>query len=1278
VKNRGLLIFFIIVCQQLYAAVNADVQKLGTFAKKNSRAFEENKGQVLGPDAAKVKFKYKPQSDITIFITNTSLIYQFEKWHFPLLSDSMNLIIKKGEDIEAMDQYMKDTRIETYRMDMELIGANPNPQVIVEDKSNDYINYYNHDALGVHFYQKITFKNIYHNIDWVIYTANHRQTNSLSSGEGRGEVKYDFIVHPGGNPYLIQWKTKWVEDLKLDKEGNLILKNLMGTIQENSPISFQGDKAIKSKFILQSNTISYVLDQYDTTQTLVIDPSIGWVTYYGGYVPSNSQSGSTTFNSTSIDKLGNVYGAGSSIDFPNISAGGHQNSNGGLIDAVLVKFDNDGFRLWATYYGGANGDRANSCICDKDNNVYIGGSTGSPSGISFNGFQNSRIGSGGGMLVKFNSQGIRQWGTYFGTTGTIISCLAYDPNDNIYGSGYKTIADVTTHNLTHNGQQSNYGGGVYDAFLFKFSIGGSRIWATYYGDTGADISHSCAADAYGNIYIVGRTSSGKNIAYNGHQNQLGGFGIRATYPGYMSNLWESFIAKFDKDGVRQWASYYGDTAFADWAWGCAVDKFNNVYMSGVTHSNRAIATPGSHCDFNNHTIKNYLVKFNPSGNRKWATYYGDNSTSADYFQNIYYEYSQPKCGVDDSNFVYLYGSLFDSAMTNIASNGFQNTYTGHRPENYFVKFDSMGIRQWGSYFGGIGDEFVPALGNNLSFDKRGNCFFSGITDSAAVYAPLISRNLAYKGFQSAYSETFLGKICNRLDSPSIVIAANRPNPICEGSGLNFTTAVGREGSFPVYEWKVNRQAVGTNKSSIYLTNLKNNDTVECRLQSSATCLYFDTVWSTKYIVQARKADTLVIRDTICELQTYWFDNKNLTASGTYIDTLMSSAGCDSFVFLHLFVKDTSRYVFSHITPCDPNASFMFNGLARTQSGTYSAKYLNIVGCDSTAVLNLTVRKPSTPFSFTRYICPGASYLFNGVPRTLANTYTQVLTNAQGCDSSVTLDLRVLNSPRLEQNPIPACAPFTFRGMTYTSSATVIDTIKSTVGNCDSVYLSNLIQLKPPATTIPDTNFIVCDSFRLNNRLFTNSFSFIDTFRTQGAVQCDSIYRKTNYIIRSTPQIGLKERDTFMRGSQVTLKPFSATNYLWSTGQTTKDISFKLTEDRQLYLIAWNEEPCRDTAYISLVAEDLAIVGMPTGFSPTGEHAENRTLRPNINGRLEYFHMMVFNRWGEKVYETFDTQPLGWNGIFKGELAPSGLYGYVMEYRTLGIIYHKSGEVMLVR
>jgi hypothetical protein len=104
---------------------------------------------------------------------------------------------------------------------------------------------------------------------------------------------------------------------------------------------------------------------------------------------------------------------------------------------------------------------------------------------------------------------------------------------------------------------------------------------------------------------------------------------------------------------------------------------------------------------------------------------------------------------------------------------------------------------------------------------------------------------------------------------------------------------------------------------------------------------------------------------------------------------------------------------------------MFNGLARTQSGTYSAKYLNTLGCDSTAVLNLTIRKP-TAFTIPQVtICPGNSYFFNGQPRTLEGTYTQILTNSVGCDSTVTLNLKVLTNPASIQNPLLGCYSFYF-------------------------------------------------------------------------------------------------------------------------------------------------------------------------------------------------------------------------------------------------------------
>ena len=630
----------------------------------------------------------------------------------------------------------------------------------------------------------------------------------------------------------------------------------------------------------------------------------------------------------------------------------------------------------------------------------------------------------------------------------------------------------------------------------------------------------------------------------------------------------------------------------------------------------------------------------------------------------------------------MYLAGLANSNSGIAYNGFKSTHGGGYWDIFLVKFNSAGARQWATYYGGSQIEHPQGL----SITNSGDIYISGVTYS--------SDSSAYNGFQNTHggqSDALLVKLKDSFCQPT---SDTIYDSLCFNTGIWFNGA-NRFNSGTYFDTLVNAKGCDSFLTLKLFIRPKVSNTINqfiCTGQSylfngilrTTSGTYFDTLMNNQGCdsfltlnLSVKSSDTLHVFDTICETQSYLFNNQTFFNSGIYRDTFMSSQGCDSFIFLHLYVKDSSYHLFSHITPCDPNASFMFNGLARTQSGTYSAKYLNAVNCDSTAVLNLTIRKPSS-FSFPRSLCPGDSFMFNGSPRTTTGTYVQTIINGNsvGCDSTVTLNLIVLTNPAPITNQVSGCSPFTYNGKTYMNSTTFLDTIKSVLG-CDSLYRTNIIQLKPPPITAPEVNIIVCDSIRINNRLYTTSFSFIDTFRTVGTV-CDSLYRKTNYTIRSTPQIGLKERDTFMRGSQVTLRSFSATNYLWSTGETTKNLSFKLTEDRQLYLIAWNEEPCRDTAYISLVAEDLAIVGMPTGFSPTGEHQENRTLRPNINGRLEYFHMMVFNRWGEKVYETFDTQPLGWNGIFKGEPAPKGLYGYVLEYRTLGVIYNKSGEVMLVR
>lgn len=1266
----------------IFAIVQPSLAQAKNYAKKTTWAFEENKGQVEGKDGKKVKYFYK-QGNLTMFLMKGRLAYQFEQWHYP--QDSVPEPGRRGwksdeEEYKAQEAYQKKIKRETYRMDIELLGANKNCEIITEGKSHDYIQYYNHNALDVHAYQKITYKNIYPNIDWVIYQSQGASSkllevskNSQLATSNSQLVKYDFIVHPGGDPSLIKLRTHWVEDLNIKPDGSLTLASSMGSITENPPISFQEGNEIATQFKREGNTLSFHLGAYDKSQTLVLDPSIAWSTYYGG---ANREH----FNSCVVDKFGDVYAAGLTEGTTLITTGAHQTTYGGFICSFIVKFSSEGKRLWATYYGG-NGNNfghihnnIKSLAIDTSNNLFLIGNTLATTNIATAGTYNqTKTSLVSSFLIKFNPNGIRQWGTYYDCA--LFRSIAIDKSSNIVcvghittnSSGVGPTAVGASHQSTHAGKG--------DGFITKFNQTGYPVWSSYYGGSREDKFMHCAMDKDENIYVVGDTKSENNISYNGFQNSKAN-GDKATaannYTGDSFNE-NHFLVKFNTNGVRQWATYYGDTNFiTPQYYAIDVDGEGNVYLGITTEPWKTTLLSN---DFPN-KAKGYfnnfialLSKFNTNGNRLWSRFCLD--TVAVQFPNS--EERVTGVLVVDSNQILVYGFTTQFSTLKTTGGGWQNSIIGGS-DGYIQAYDKNGYETWGSYLGGQGYDNLFHTG----LSKEGSMYLTGITDSSN--GQVSSTALGLKGFQNTFggnSDGFLTKICTRLDTPKIEISSNRGTSICGGGQVIFTATDTFEGDDPQYQWYKNESPIGSDTNVLIMAVIQDQDSFKCRLISSATCLYKDTVWSNTIVMKIKAADTLHIPDTMCELQSYRFNNQNIYTSGIYRDTFTSSQGCDSFVFLHLHVKDTSRYFFSHVTPCDPNASYTFNGLARTQSGTYSAKYLNAVGCDSTAILNLTVRKPSSPFSFTQYICPGSSYVFNGLPRTSQGTYTQTFTNSQGCDSAVSLDLRVLTNPRLETNTIPACAPFTFRGKTYTTSTTVIDTIKSIIGNCDSVFRTNLIQLKPPATKAPDTNIIVCDSIRINNKLYAASFHLIDTFRTQGSTQCDSLYRKTNYIIRYTPQIGLKERDTFMRGAQITLRPFSTKNYLWSTGETTQSISFKLTEDRQFYLIAWNEEPCRDTAYISLVAEDLAIVGMPTGFSPNGEHSENRTLKPNVNGRLEYLHLMIFNRWGEKVYETFDTNPLGWNGMYKGEPAPAGLYGYVMEYRSLGSIFTKSGEVMLV-
>jgi gliding motility-associated-like protein len=74
--------------------------------------------------------------------------------------------------------------------------------------------------------------------------------------------------------------------------------------------------------------------------------------------------------------------------------------------------------------------------------------------------------------------------------------------------------------------------------------------------------------------------------------------------------------------------------------------------------------------------------------------------------------------------------------------------------------------------------------------------------------------------------------------------------------------------------------------------------------------------------------------------------------------------------------------------------------------------------------------------------------------------------------------------------------------------------------------------------------------------------------------------------------------------------------------------------------------------------------IPTAFTPNNDGL-NDILRPTFMGKLLYCHFMIFNRGGQKVFDTKDCLA-GWNGKIQGAEQATGTYVYYLTYRFEGV------------
>ncbi|MBS1657823.1 MAG: T9SS type A sorting domain-containing protein [Bacteroidetes bacterium] len=675
--------------------------------------FIENKGQFLNQDK-------QPRTDLLYLFKRPGMKVQLMKNRISYEMYTMTADNRFSEaegapnfyDLDREDWPQPDWHCKSHRIDVEFIGANPNPEIVSEEMMPDYLNYY----LGytpvdgitrVRQYNKITYKNLYNKIDLVlIATPDQNPQRALA---------YDFVVHPGGDINDIRYRYHGGTKQTLHENGMLETETDLGSIQEYIPHSYlqneNGDKISSANvsFYFNKDEISFRAGNFDKSKSLVIDPYLVWATYCGG---DTSEEG----RGLATDSSGHVAIIGATASSNNIATdGAYDTEILGIGDIFLEKYDSLGARNWGTYYGGSSRDQARGVITDPDGNFYLGCHTDSPDGIATPDAWRPYFSGGIGddaVLAYFSSDGFRVWATYFGGTNEeIVRRLARTKDGEVYMVGY---TDSDTGVATPGTHQTVYGGGTADLFLAKWTADGQLIWATYVGGNSEDHGRSVSVDKWGNAYVNGSSASE-------------GLGTPGVSRPNIADKQDYLLAKLTADGQLAWFSYWGGK-FEDRGRGVFVNPTSTyVYFTGYTASDTGIATPGAYQDYYNfnygpnglyHDI--VAMKWTLDGQIVWGTYLGGQNDDRG-----------RSLTMATNNELLISGST-ESYDTMATPDAIQTTHVGAGGDMFLQIFDTTGYRLYGTFYGGDKDEDNLALA--VSYNKQ-NVYLIGTARSDNVATP---------------------------------------------------------------------------------------------------------------------------------------------------------------------------------------------------------------------------------------------------------------------------------------------------------------------------------------------------------------------------------------------------------------------------------------------------------------------------------------------------------------------------------------------------------------
>jgi len=165
-----------------------------------------------------------------------------------------------------------------------------------------------------------------------------------------------------------------------------------------------------------------------------------------------------------------------------------------------------------------------------------------------------------------------------------------------------------------------------------------------------------------------------------------------------------------------------------------------------------------------------------------------------------------------------------------------------------------------------------------------------------------------------------------------------------------------------------------------------------------------------------------------------------------------------------------------------------------------------------------------------------------------------------------------------------------------------------------------------------------------------------TIDSAGCKEKDSIEVTT---IASPTQMAPKYYD-ICDGESVKLSAENGFNYYWSTGSSAQSIT--VTDSNTYYVDVFNQcDTVKNMFYIKST-DCSCMMAVPNVFTPNNDGL-NDYFFPVINCIFDEYHIVIYNRWGQLLFES-DDQNAKWDGKYKGGEAPDGVYFYLITYKHL--------------